>query len=624
MPDGNRWHRPGRMALLVLLGLGFVALCVRPYVGWLAFPSLYHDDFMRVWSLRNTPIRQALFRPFNEHMAPLFETLSYLAWLASGRDLGSIAVGFMAASFAGLAASVGMVWALIRRESGSSTAALVGVALFCLSSASAETVLWYSACSFQWAAAGMLLAWFAAASAVGATSGGRQRAWLLVAAVASIAAPAFSAIGILAAPLAVLRILVAHDRAAPVGRTALRSAWPALGLVAYLGICATFRYERVLADSLHRNLDLGSGLWATARAPGFVLLPALAGLRSQAFAMPGWVALAATLGLFFGSLVLARDPRRRPLILGGLALIAGGYSLAYGARARRGDLWLFEITRYHLFPQIGLVCMIAGAAGPTLRRLDRRPARGLAAALSIALLLAWVQYPGMRDAAKGTFRFPEQPRLIAAARSLEAVAVRERIPLDQLFRTIEPIQPRWAPHPWAFHPILFLVAVPPTAPRLTDFAAREAIIAGLSGDEREMVFGSMDAGRHRLPIAEVELDHPAGTARLVATSRIAGDRAARVGSYFEYRVDPGADAARSLCLPRLEAAGPVEIWWAGEAEAWSPNRSVRWRTEPHAESTEWALPIEAFPHWRRGSVRKLRIVAREPGRLAVEAPRFLR
>ena len=153
-PDRPRWPAP----LLIGLGASFVLLCAWPYLGWIEHPSLYHDDFMRAESLRNSSLGEALFRPFNEHMAPLFETVSYLSWLAGGRRVAALPSAFLVASFVAFGATVGMLGALIRRETGSRTSALVAVALFTLSSVSAETVLWYSASSFQWAAAASLAA----------------------------------------------------------------------------------------------------------------------------------------------------------------------------------------------------------------------------------------------------------------------------------------------------------------------------------------------------------------------------------------------------------------------------------------------------------------------------------
>jgi hypothetical protein len=629
MTDPNRPRRRGLAALSVGLAATFVILCGLPYLQWLEHPSLYHDDFMRVESLRNSTIGEALFRPFNEHMAPLFETVSYLSWLASGRQIRALPTAFMVASFVAFGATIGILGALIRRETGSGTASLVAVALFSLSSVSAETVLWYSASSFQWAAAATLAAWYGAASSFDAPSTRARRLWLLGSALASMAAPAFSAIGIMAAPLAGLRLLAGRCQRIPTARDLIRAAIPAAGLGLYLLICAGFRYREVLTDSLSRNLDLGAALWAMARAPAWVLFPSLLGMPDQSLTMPGTIAALATALVLVGSLVACVKNQQRSLIMGGLALIVGGYLLTYSARARPGDLWIIKISRYHLFPQIGLICLIVAVFGGLLRKLDRRPAMGLLAATLLAASLAPLQYRGMRLAAEGSFRFPDQSRVFAAADRLEKVAAVESITFLQLFYALDPVQPRWAPHPWQFHPILFLFPRGPLEGRRDDSGVRDAIIAALSPEEREVIFGGMEVTKYRQLASTPENPEPPTIARLVASCRMMpiGEGRFEVhdpASYLEYEVDPTADDARSISLPGLKADYPVELWWAGASEPWSVDRSVRWKPDPQPSQGDGAVPIDAFPHWRKGSARRLRIVPGGPGTIALGTPRFLR
>src|SRR5262249_55451244 len=95
-------------------------------------------------------------------------------------------------------------------------------------------------------------------------------------------------------------------------------------------------------------------------------------------------------------------------------------------------------------------------------------------------------------------------------------------------------------------------------------------------------------------------------------------------SYLEYELGPGADEASALSLPGLRISRPLEIWWADEAGEWSPYRSVRWNPDPEHTSEDWAVAIDHLPHWRRGEIRRLRIVLRQWGTVAVGPPRLLR
>ena len=169
----------------------------------------------------------------------------------------------MAASLLPFGLCLLLLGKIVRRESGSTTTALAAVAAFSLSGSVVETVQWYSASSFTWALLGCLAAMDGA---------GRGRPW--VTSLAAAAAPAFSAIGLLAGPLGALR--GARDGGGN------RRSWPCagrplLGSAAYLGFASLFRYRDVVAESVPRNVDLRLGLLSTARAPIDVLLPGLFG-----------------------------------------------------------------------------------------------------------------------------------------------------------------------------------------------------------------------------------------------------------------------------------------------------------------------------------------------------------
>jgi len=360
------------------------------------------------------------------------------------------------------------------------------------------------------------------------------------------------------------------------------------------------------------------------------LFPSLVGLPEQSMAIPGTIADIATSVLLIGLLWWSWRSRRWPLAVGGIALIVGGYLLTCAARARPGDLSIFQVSRYHLFPQIGLVCLIVAAPGGFLQRLDGRRLRGWLVATLLAAFLVLLQSRGMRLAAEGRFRYPDQPRLLAAAARLEELGRSEGITFDQFFRALDPVQPRWARHPWPFHPILFLFRRDPSSEaRMADSSVRDAIIAALSKEEREVIFGGMEATKYRQTALNGENGEPLPIARLVATCRITRLDEGRYEvlegpAYLEFQIDPAADDSRALSLPDLKADWPVEVWWAGPLEAWSSGRSVRWAPDPGLPSRDLAVPIGAFPHWRRGSVRRLRIVPGGSGTMALGSPRFLR
>ncbi len=579
----------------------FVVACAWPYARWWAHPSLFDDDFLRVGSLRRSDLSEALFRPFNEHMAPLFEVVSWLAWVGSGRSILTIALGFQVASYAATATTAALLAAWIRREVRSTTAGLAAVDLFLLSSVAAETVLWYSASSFQWSASATLAACLAASIAAGSATRRGRLGWATGSAVAALAAPAFSAIGVLAGPLAALRIASAVEPGARLGRHLAWSIVPPCGTAAYLLICERFQYRALVSASVRQGFDPAAALWATVVAPAAVLVPGLVGLPEQSGRVDLSLLAGVTVAGLVGCLAWASRSRDRPLILVGLAMIFGGYLSTFATRARPGDPWVFEIQRYHLFPQIGLIALIAAAGSAGFRRLDRGRARGRLASAALAVLLLILQSSGMRRASDRAFRYPDQPRALVAATHLERACERRGVTLDQAVRAFEPARPPGFPRPWPFNPLLHLLPKGPDRSRIPDDLVRSILADDLSADDREAVFGGMEASRYLAPF-----DRPAGLA-VVEARPVNPPRPGRSRDVVqEFAVDPAADPAGSLVLQGFQGVGGVELWWSGEAGEWTPARSFRWKPSDEPR----AIGLAFLPHWRRGEVRRVRVIGR--------------
>jgi hypothetical protein len=149
VPGASAPRSPNRCATDVAWIAVGVAVCLLPYLDRLKHPSLYTDDVTRIVQLQTSTLDRLLFLPFNEHMAPLFQCLSWLTWQMLGEELARAPMAFTLVSYVPFVLSLGLLGWVIRNETGSVLSALASLALFSQSWLSSETVFWYSASSFM-------------------------------------------------------------------------------------------------------------------------------------------------------------------------------------------------------------------------------------------------------------------------------------------------------------------------------------------------------------------------------------------------------------------------------------------------------------------------------------------
>jgi hypothetical protein len=621
-------------ASIALVAVSFLAICLAPHLGRLSDPSLFSDDVGRIAQLQTMPIRTLLFRPFNEHVAPVFELVSWVTWQLAGRRLTHAPAAFTAAALVPFLLCLVALGSLVRRESGSATAALAAVAAFSLSTVHVEAAWWYSASSFTWALLGTLLAWLCVLRSLGLKSDARpvgSIGWWMAAALAALVAPACSAIGLLAGPVAALRGV--QDSQGPGRRRAFAAGMiPLAGTILYLILASQVRYHAILTQSVERNLDIRTAVLCTLRAPFDVLASGLLGLENADRWLGGGTDLVLGALLLVGTLAWGLRSPLRPLLLGGLALMLGGYGLTYSVRNFFGPHWLMEVQRYHLFPQLGFVLVLVGVSLPWLARFDARQRSALLFATVLASLLLVAHRPMMRLRARA-YRFPDQARTLKALERLEGLCREHRITRGQALAALDPIRPRWFPHD--SNALTMLAESVPT-PGLPDDRVRPRLLAALSLAEREALCGGMAAAPYLRPASESSETGAMSVGRFVGALGNCqvgpGDRyLARGPAYLEFQMndsthrdhDSIADP-RMLCIPGFDPEGKLEVWWTGEGARWSETRSLRWQPVSEGPTGQWAIPLDRLPHWSPSRADRIRLVVRSVGTVAVKAPRLLR
>lgn len=610
-------HNISSRRLAAFVTLLTLALSLAPYVERFRWPSLYADDVDRMEQLQTLPLGTLLFRPCNEHLAPLFQLQSWLIWQLAGHRLSRMPLFLTVASFLPFVGVLALVSALTRRATRSAPAALAAVVLFSLSWLSIETVYWYSASSFMWALVMTLVAWLATATD-----------HFAVAAVASACAPAFSGVGLLAGPVAALPAIFPGDRKKP-HWASLRA--PLVGTLLYLAFAAAVHDRATVAMNVGQKAGLMAGLWAAARAPAAALVPAVLGIgpvspRGIADALTALttVAIAVTMSV----MAFRGRPAERSLWAGGLLLICGGYALTFTARAGEPGRALLETQRYHLFPMLGLVL----AAAPTFRRLFEgiRPQSVSSDwyVLGLAIALSLLNSSEMKGRAR-FLKYPDQVRTLAAIDRLGVICLQRGVTREQALHALDPIEAKWTP---VGHSALAMLARGAARPAIADGAVKTTLLAALTPAERRSICGGMDATPY-FSSASGTIDSGSilASGRPVALYRVfeeAPGRFVSAGwpSFIEYELEGRGDGARVLLLSQTGPSDLVEVWWRGEVGKWSETQSVRIRTRDIAADARAssALSLEALPHWNASQTRRIRLLFHEAGPVAVTEPRLIR
>jgi hypothetical protein len=580
-------------------------------------PSIYADDVVRIAQVRTMPLSQMVVRPFNEHLAPLFELETAAVWSLCGERLSHAPLAFTLASLLPFLFCEIALLTLLRRETASWTAALAGVAVFGVTWLPIETAWWYSASSFAWSLLGVLIAWTAMLRP--------GRRGLTIAILASLAAPAFSMIGILAGPIAVLRGAIGKPESASGSRFSPKTLLPLAGTAGFLLFAAIFGHRSALAGSVRRNVHLWEAIGPILRAPVTVLIPALAGVKDLDHAIPHLAASSICILLVVGLLgLVARRKLSAGLVLGGMGLIGFGYGLTYAARA--GTDHLMHVQRYHLFPQAGLALIVGAVVATAARRADRRPVLGMSLAAFLALTLLATH----RDELKGRarhLRFDGQGSTLAAMERLERFCESHSIDREHALASLDPIRKQWFDFDLN---ALTMLNVPNATAATPPEDVRAAVLSTLSPDEREALWGGMEVTTLAARPSSAAVEPCMVQGRLDHAYRISpppSDLPEGL-SFLEFRINLrkiSGERPRTLRLDGLPTNGTVEVWWKGHEARWDEARSFRLEAVAidRAEG-QVSIPLHALPHWDESDVERLRIRFHGPGRLGMIAPRFYR
>lgn len=608
MASPVEWARTRLRAAAPILLIG--ALSLTPHAARLAFPSLVGDDVQRIEDLQAHPLSELWFRPFNEHMAPIFETVSWIAWRLAGRRLELAPLAFTLASFLPFILGLATLAGLARRVFGSAPAAAAVVALFALSPAHFEAVAWYSASSFAWAL------WFTLLALRGSLALRKHDSTRAAcgAALAAAAAPACSAIGLLAGPAAALAALPDHPNRTP--RRLARAAIPLAGTAAYLALTSLFRYHSVLEASARRTFDPINGLLLAARGPFYLAASLLLGAERPEALAPRAVELAFFALFLAAAIALALRAREGRWAAVGLLLVLAGHGLTFSFRTwLAGVAETLSFTRYHLFPQLGLALILGTALRPWLAR----PRLGWPAALATALALFLLNGPEIRARGRWT-DYPEQRATLAALDRLSDICRDRRISREQAAAALDPVLVRWSN---TGHNLFVLLPVSPGTPTRPPDDVRADVLRELSPAQRGAIFGGMEAASYLSAADSSRPPEAPAPGRLVHLDRArptgspGGYEALRRRASLCYEFPAPATPGSALRLPGVGSTHPFQVWWIGPDGSWSPARSVTLPADAAEAPQGHVLSLARLPHWDAAAPQRFRLVFPRPGPIRV-------
>ena len=618
----------------------FVLVMMLPVLTRLRHPTLLGDDITRLVDLIRLPFITHLLMPYGDHSAPLFQLVSSLAWESSGHDIRLAPLAFCVASVTPWLLVLVLLGLWLKRETGSTTAALAAVAIVAQSPLVLEAVWWYSASSFLWAIAGILAAVLGAS---GLTR--RPRRSLVLIGIGCALGPAGTTLGVLALPLAVLRAGIEPGASRRMKALAVLAA--AAGLTSHTLIGMMGDSEIAYASVSGRfRLDPVGGLEHALTVPGRILWPSALGVPATWTAAPmsAWLRWGAGALALAGMAALAAWPRARwdrRLVLVGAAMIYSCYFLTYTSRMHMYKLGYWTeaelvykfAARYHVLPLIGLAATVAAllSAWPMIRRCDAR--RGLPALIGTAVGLVMFALHAQEAAQwRWMLHASDQQATFEALHRVGVVARDEGISRGQLLRIFDPAYRPWnasvrGNRPYAFHIMNLAIQAPERVVRLIpDAEARSLLTTRLTTAERICLgAGSCPSAKPPRSLPDLQTLAVARRTEVSKASEIQPGRfrLTEAPSYIEYEFDPTTEA-KFLSLPGLDADQDVVVAWQAASGEWRQCQSFR-LFRSHLGDGDAVVELDRLINLPVRPLSRIRIYFTNQGELALDGPpRLLR
>gem|GEM_PF-5528430 len=553
----------------------------------LLHPTFVGDDVIRIVDARVLPLREQLFRPFSEHIAPGFELATAALIRPLGDRIDLLPVALTAFAFASWLVMLAAVAWWANNVTGRADAARLVFVFVGVSSACIEVPWWFSAATYSLAAACV----FAVLALVAAPVRNR---WSRTVGIASITAlgMSFSAVGLMAVILGGLAVIgrFGLKKAAGADLAALAG-----GFVSYTIFARALGGEIVATESTRFSL---AGFAYALAVPGGVAAPLFLGLDAHAvtgaFSFAAGSAISILLAAFLWRLCVSRTLR---LDLAAMAMVP--YLAIYPTRAAfvesgawgQADFLYFWTSRYHLFMTAVLAVAAALAVSKVMDLFGSRGFR-IAPALPWLVLIAFAA--GQIRNANLMRHFenqPDQAPTLSALMRLGRIAESEGIPVDQLQRLVPAVRRGWNAsvlelRPDRYHHLLLLArgapAVPETRTKRSDTDAARSII------ERLGLFDWHILNSHRLTNLDPAAAANFETGQAIVPDELTFERAEPIDAKSWMILEPFGHAQFSLkdltpkshvIFETVSGAGTIHLQWT-TGDSFDESRTFEFDSTP--------------------------------------------
>lgn len=401
--------------------------------------SILGDDVIRIVDAKTLDLKNQLFRPFSEHVAPGFEFITAILIRTFGNNLNQTAYILTFTALASWIFFLGTMSLWVKKITGREEVAWMSFILTGISATCLEVPWWFSAATYSLSAGFIFLVLLA----LELQWKNDLTKWFIIAVLSSLAM-SFSALGVLVVVLGPSMALAKYG----LNRITIQTTCTIVfGLGFYWLICQVFG-ENLITAAVNNNrkmTDIPLGLSFAFAVPGGVALPLFIGLDAKRVTYNFSILLTIPITLLIFTLIFYYF-RRSQMKYNILILLILPYLVLYPTRAglistgrwQQPDFLYFWTSRYHLFAVVAFSILFATLFHDLTGKMKYR---------NVFIVLFILVFMMIQQ---GNIKYwtwmmdqPDQRKTLAALDHLKEISEMKGISSEQLKTILPPVRRGW-------------------------------------------------------------------------------------------------------------------------------------------------------------------------------------